>query len=277
MRILTIAGAIACLALIGVGSVQAQQGPPAVAAKPAAAPSPAASPDQSYILGPADVIEVSVLGRTDYVFRDRIASDGTIQLQFLGVVPAGGRTIEQLSDQVAQALDKGGFFTHPVIKVDIVSYASRYVVVLGNVRTPGLVPVDRAYHLSEMIARVGGVTEAGAAYVILRPQHGPERRLNVAMLATGDADEDPLVAPGDKIYSPAADVFYISGQIKSPGAFGILPDMTVRMALARAGGVTDSGNERGVSLTRAGKKIAHVDLDGKVAPGDVMVVPERLF
>ena len=259
-----------------------QAAAPVGVAKPTATSTPMASggdvsTDKTYILGPADVIEVSVLGRSEYTTRARISEDGTIQLQYLGVVNAATKTAAQLSDEVAAALEKGGYFAKPVVRVDVVSYASRYVTVLGNVVTPGLVPVDRAYHLSEIIARVGGIKEAGADYVVLRPQHGDERRITIATLATGAASDDPLVAPGDKIYSPPAEVFYVTGQVKLPGGFPIMPDMTVRMALSRAGGLTDSGSDKKVTITRKGQKIGHVDLDSKLQPGDVVLVGERLF
>ncbi len=271
---------MALLAIVAPLGAATQPAPPstAVAEQPAAAAgvSPAAT-EQSYILGPSDVIEVNVQGRTDYASRQRIGADGSIQLQFLGSIQAANKTTRQLGEEIAAALDRGGYFTRPVVTVEVSSYASRYVVVLGNVGAPGLVPVDRAYHLSEIVARVGGIKESGADYVILRPHNAAERRLSIAALATGDLSDDPFVSPGDKIYSPAAEVFYISGQIKAPGAYAILPNMTIRMAISRGGGITDSGNEGRLTVTRSGRKLDRVDLESKIEPRDVVVVGERLF
>jgi polysaccharide export outer membrane protein len=84
------------------------------------------------------------------------------------------------------------------------------------------------------------------------------------------------VSPGDKIYAPPADLFYVSGQVKSPGTFTVLPGMSVRMALSRAGGVTDLGSDRAVKITRDGKAIKP-SLDSPIQAGDVVVVGERLF
>jgi polysaccharide export outer membrane protein len=244
---------------------------------PAAAGTQAALADQSYILGPGDVIEISVLGRTDFTTRSRIGQDGTIQLPFLGAVSASNITGRALSDQVARKLETGGYFSHPIVKVDIVSYASRYVIVLGQVATPGLVPVDRPYRLSEILARVGGVKDSGANYVVLRSEKGPERQVPIETLATGNDAQDPFVAPGDKIYSPPAEVFYVSGQVKTPGAYALLPGMTVSMAIARGGGVTEEGSIKALKLTRHGVSRGHVDLNAKVEPGDVLNVGESLF
>jgi polysaccharide export outer membrane protein len=232
---------------------------------------------QTYVLGPADVVEVSVLGRQDFDVKGRIGEDGTIRVPYLGAVKAADKTTVQFADELGRALETGGYYAHPIVKVDIVAYASRYVTVLGQVGTPGLIPVDRAYRLSEIMARVGGVKETGAPYVILTPAHGQQRQIYVKELATGDLKDDPYVSPGDKIYSPEAELFYVSGQVKQPGVFPLLPDLTFRMALSRAGGVTDSGSDKNFTVTRAGKKMTHVDPDSKVMPGDVILVPERLF
>ncbi len=254
----------------GPATNAANAGPDQVAAAPNGA-------SQEYVLGAADVIEVSVLGRPDFDVKGRIGEDGTIQTPYLGAVKAANKTTVQFADELAKALETGGYYAHPIVKVDIVSYASRYVTVLGNFGSPGLIPVDRAYRLSEIVARVGGIKETGASYVIFTPAHGDQRRIFVRDLATGDLKGDPYVSPGDKIYSPEAELFYVSGQVKSPGAFGVVPDLTFRMALSRAGGLTDSGSDKNITVTRAGKKLTHVDLDTKVEPGDVILVPERLF
>lgn len=250
-----------------------QTSAPAQSAAPAAAP----ALDDTYILDANDVIEVSVLGRTDFTTRARIGSDGVIQLPYLGPVVATKKTTKQLADEIGHALEAGGYFAHPILKVEVVSYGSRYAVVLGSVTTPGLVPIDRAYRLSEMIARAGGVRAEGADYVILRPVGGPEKRYSIVGFATGDASEDPYVQSGDKIFVPPADQFYVSGEVKSPGAYALASDMTIRMAISRGGGLTDSGSEHRVRVTRRGVKLDHPDLDSKIEPGDVIVVGQSIF
>jgi polysaccharide export outer membrane protein len=253
--------------------------PISASAQTATAPAAAsgAGADQTYILGPADVIEVSIPGRTDFTTRGRIGENGAIELPYLGSVPAAGRNPGQLSKEIAKALEAGGYFSKPTVSVQVASYASKYVTVLGEVTSPGLVPVDRAYRLSEIIARVGGIRDTGADYVILRPEKGPERRLPLATLATGDESQDPYVSPGDKVYSPKSDLFYVSGQVVAPGAYTLVPDMTLRMAIARAGGVNAEGSLGKVVVTRHGAKLRQRNIDAKAEAGDIIVVGERLF
>jgi len=233
--------------------------------------------DASYVLGPQDVIEVAVLGRSDFTTRARVGEDGMIQLPFIGTLQAAKKTTTQLSTDISQALEKGGYFSNPILRVEIVAYASRYVTVLGAVTTPGLVPVDRAYHLSEILARVGGAREDAADYLIVRPENGAERHYSIRGLVTGDASQDPTVSPGDRILIPKGDLFYISGQVKSPGAYGLESGMTLRQAIARGGGLTDIGSDHGVKVTGADGKARRLQLDDPIGPKDVIVVGERLF
>jgi polysaccharide export outer membrane protein len=232
---------------------------------------------QDYLLGPADVIEVDLLGQPDFTTKERIGEDGMIRLPMIGSVRADDQTAAQLGDTIAEKLKAGGFYAAPIVKVDVSSFGSRYVTVLGSFGTPGLVPIDHPYRLSEIVARVGGVKDTGADYVVYRPRHGDERKIKIADLATGDVKDDPYVSPGDKIYSPPVDLVYVSGQVKGPGAFPITPGMTVRMALARGGGITDQGSYGKIQLTRDGVRQGRVDLDAPIRPGDVLVVGERLF
>jgi polysaccharide export outer membrane protein len=252
-----------------------------VAAQTPAPPKPLApaisAADRAYVIGPDDVSEVSVLGRSDFTTRGRVGQDGTIQLPYLGSVKVGNQTAEQLGEALQHSLEGGGYYAHPIVKVEIVSYASRYVVVLGSVATPGLVPIDRPYRLSEIIARAGGIREGGADYVELKTANGPEKDIPVATLATGAAESDPFVSPGDKIYVPEAQLFYITGQVKSPGAYPMVAGITLRMALSRGGGLTDAGSERRIEVVRHGKRLEHVDLDAPIEPGDVVKANEGLF
>lgn len=231
---------------------------------------------KSYVLGAEDVIEVDVLGRQDFRTRARIRADGLVQLPLIGSVQAANRTSIQLSEDIAAALTRGGYFARPIVTVDIVSYASRYVIVLGSVGSSGLVPVDRAYRVSEILARVGGVKEGAADYVVLTRANGQDMKLKIVDLATGGESEDPFVQPGDKLYAPSAEFVYVNGQVNSPGAYALTSDMTLRMAIARGGGVNASGSERRVRVTRGGRPTP-VGLEDKVQPGDVIVVGERLF
>jgi polysaccharide export outer membrane protein len=247
------------------------------ASPPTSAASAPSLTDQGYKIGADDIVEIDVLGQSDFKSRVRVKTDGTVPLPFLGNVAVAGETPITLAQRVSKMLRDKGIYENPVVNVELVSYASRYVIVLGEFGSPGLVPVDREYRVSEIVARVGGLRASGAPYVIVTRANHEEMKLPFDKLASGSAADDPYVAPGDKLFVPIADKFFIYGAINSPGEFVLSDNMSLRKALARAGGVSPSGSEKRVKIFKNGIEEKKVDLERIVQPGDVIVVGERLF
>lgn len=275
------------VAMVPVAAAQEQAAPaqdqvaPPVVPVPSAAPAantPAAEADPvAYVLGVGDVIETSLIGRGEWKARVKIQVDGSVTLPLIGRVEASNRTSLQLADELKTKLKSGGFFANPVVSVEIASYASRYATVLGDVGQPGLVPMDREYRMSEVLARVGGVRDSGADILSLRRETGEELTLSIHDLATGGPDKDPQVLPGDKIFVPAATMFFIYGQVNSPGTHKLDRAMSLRQAIARSGGLTPSGSEKRIKVYRNGQEIEKYSLGDTLQGGDVVVVGERFF
>jgi polysaccharide export outer membrane protein len=241
----------------------------------AAAPAHA---DAGYVLGADDTITVQVYGQPDAGVTTRIKADGTIVMPLIGTVKAEGTTQLQLADIIKDKLVKGGFFKDPFVNVEIGAYVSKTVNVAGKVSTPGIYPLDKDYTVLEILLKSGWVREQGAGYVYLRrAKGGDEVKLDAEALVRGAPDKNLKLAAGDTLFVPDAETFFISGAIGHPGTFPILRDMSVRQALALAGGVTAAGSERKVALIRGGGKEVPAKLDDPVQKGDVYIVKERLF
>jgi polysaccharide biosynthesis/export protein len=271
---------IATCLLFAVMATSAAAQQPAQGGQPAtASPQAPLVSDPDYALGEGDVVEVLVVGSSEFNSRARVARDGSVVLPLIGPVQAAGQSPSALAEKVAAALKAGGYYANPIVRVELIGIRSRYVTVLGNITTPGLIPLDRPYRLSEIIARVGGKTASGVEYVVLTRANGESKRYPLEMLATGGPDQDPTVQAGDKIWVPAAqsEVFYISGEVKNPGAFEVQGEMTVRIALAKAGGLTENGSDKRITLVRNGKTVKGANLESKVESGDVITVNARLF
>ncbi len=257
--------AFLALALLGATPALAQT----------AAPAPAAY--AGYRLGADDTVQVIVYGQSEFNVTTRVKADGTIVMPLIGIVKAEGETNITLARLVTEKLVAGGYLRQPLVNVEIGSYVSRSINVAGNVTSPGIFPLDRPYHVLEMLLKAGWVRADGASFVYLRRQGQPEQRLDVEQLVRGTAGSDPALAPGDTLFVPPAETFFIYGQVNSPGMKAILPGMTIRQALALSGGVTASGKADKVGLVRAGGKEVDADPSQKVQSGDVIVVKERLF
>ncbi len=250
----------------------------ALAAVSLAAVAPVTAKDSGYVLGPNDTITVQVYGQPDAGVTTRIKADGSIVMPLIGTVKAEGETQLELAATIKTKLVKGGYFKDPFVNVEVGAYVSKTVNVAGKVASPGVYPLDKDYTVLEILLKSGWLREQGASYIYLRrASDGKEIKLESEALVRGSPDKNVQLAAGDTLFVPDADTFYVYGQISRPGVFPITPNMTLRQALAIAGGVTASGSERKVALIRGGAKEVNASIDEPVRKGDVYIVKERLF
>jgi len=109
---------------------------------------------------------------------------------------------------------------------------------------------------------------------------GDAIRIDLQKLQTGALVQNLTLRPGDTIFVPRALTVFVSGNVRMPGEYVIRVGMTVRQALALAGGVTDRGSTRRVQIIRLvdGKEMTlNGDLQKIVEAGDTIVVNERFF
>ena len=75
---------------------------------------------------------------------------------------------------------------------------------------------------------------------------------------------------------------YVMGEVRNPGSYNFVTDMTIRNAAAIAGGFTYRANQKAMNILREGAddttiKIEDVPPEQKIAPGDIILVRERFF
>lgn len=239
-----------------------------------------------YIIGAGDVIRISVFQNPDLAMETRVGDSGTITFPLIGSVELGGLTIPAAELRIATGLRDGGYVVQPQVNIQLLQVRGSQVTVLGMVGRPGRYPIETTNtKLSDMLAIAGGVVPAGSDVLVLSGvRDGKPMRMEIdipAMFQKGDFSKDILLRGGDTIYVDRAPLFYIYGEVQRPGSYRIERGMTVRHALAQAGGVSLRGTERGLRLYRRdaeGKAaISEPDHDAAVRPDDVFHIRESLF
>src|SRR3569623_1747459 len=103
----------------------------------------------------------------------------------------------------------------------------------------------------------------------------------MVILKHGKAEDNVNVAIGDVVFVPPAPVFYVYGEIQSPGVYKLQRDMTVLQALAVGGGLTPRGTDNAYKIIRlvVGVQVQTLDsrLSDLVKEDAVILVKERLF
>lgn len=88
-----------------------------------------------------------------------------------------------------------------------------------------------------------------------------------------------ILVPGDTI-EVERHLFYILGQVNKPGSYTYIKEMTLRMAVAIAGGFTRRANEDQIIVIRNqdGQQVTlELEQSSNVLPGDSIEVDRRLF
>src|SRR2546426_3046655 len=160
------------------------------------------------------------LGSNDYVSfrvvedRDgesqhlRVNDNGELEVPYIGLVPAAGRTCKDLAYAIKNALEKEYYYHATVIlAVDRVSEKSRgKVYVYGSVKGQGPqeIPPDEAYTVSKAVIRAGGFGDfANKRKVKLTRKNGQDFTVDLKrIIEEGHTEEDVVVQPDDQIYVP---------------------------------------------------------------------------
>jgi polysaccharide export outer membrane protein len=257
----------------------------------AQAATPVAVANAAYVLGPLDQIEINIANFTDLTTRTRIDTDNSVVLPLIGRVTIGGMSAAAAATVIEQRYREGGFINAPSVRVEVVEYQSRKVSVLGQVNTQGMIPLDRAYSVAEILARAGGLSpDAADTAVIIRPTAiGTDERIPVDLTQLVTATAIPAgaggaslrIQPGDTIFVPRAPTFSVVGAVNHAGVYRLVAGMTVQQALATAGDIARVGTRSGLKIRRAkpggAPELIPAGLDDPVEPGDVIVVRERVF
>jgi polysaccharide export outer membrane protein len=97
----------------------------------------------------------------------------------------------------------------------------------------------------------------------------------------GGASPDPVLQPDDLVYVERAPQYYIYGQVQRPGMYGVDRGLTVAQAIAKGGGLTLRGTDRGVRLQRrqadGRMAVQEARLDEPVRPDDLLIIRESIF
>jgi len=160
-------------------------------------------------LGPNDFVSFRVVeDRDNESQRLRVNDNGQLEVPYIGLVQAAGRTSKELAFNIKSVLEKEYYYHATVIiAVDHVSEKSRgRVYVIGSVKGPGPqeIPPDETYTVSKAVIRAGGFGDfANKRKVKLTRKGGQEMIVDLKrVIEEGRTDEDVTVQPDDRIFVP---------------------------------------------------------------------------
>jgi polysaccharide export outer membrane protein len=137
---------------------------------------PIATDDPNYVIGPQDVVDISVWKEPDLTRTIPVRPDGKISMPLVNDVQAAGLTPLQLAGQITNGLRK--FVNEPQVTVIVTQINSQRVYLLGEVNRAGAYPLLPQMTILQALSSAGGFTIFAhvKGIYLLRTENGKQQK-----------------------------------------------------------------------------------------------------
>ena len=169
---------------------------------------PESNPIQQYLIGPGDILEVSVWNEPDLSKTVTVRLDKRISLPLIGDVVVTGITLKDMSNILTHKFSK--YISNPNVVVILKESKSKRYYLIGRVNQPGEFPLDFPLTVLQALARAGGFTEWAVTkdILIMRSSDwvsgkGSIQRFDYPAVIKGkNLQQNIKIMPGDTIVVP---------------------------------------------------------------------------
>jgi len=259
---------------------------------------------QPYVIGPGDSLYITVWDHPELTSpagpqqqpsaNGRLVSpDGSLFYPYAGVIQAGGRTLQQLRDELTHKLAK--YVENPQVDVNVIAYGSQRVTLRGAFLKTEPQPITVVpLTLAQAIGAAGINTEQANLSDLVLTRDGHDYHLDLDALNRAPQGPGHIwLRAGDAIYLGFNDrqQAYVMGEVTRPQAITFKTDnLSLTQALGQAGGLSQTTSKgkavyviRGVeNMEKAPATIYQLDASSPAAfalaanfdvhPGDVVFV-----
>lgn len=217
--------------------------------------------------------------------RYPIAADGTITVKYLGFIHVAGKAPAEIQQMLISGMTEKAIYPPGVISVvaTVLPDDRRFVIIAGRVQSPGekrLFPEQMT--VIKAIAASGGLLPSAGDIEIRRP--GVDQAINITGTQL-QAGADLNLVDGDTLIVRQALVFFVNGEVLTPGQKVWRPGLTVLQAVALAGGLTPKGRLSHIMRPvkdANGKilkyeKIKNIKNQTEILPDDQLVIVAKWF
>lgn len=250
---------------------------------------------EEYRLQQTDIIRMSIYQEEDMLTESLIGKSGTVSFPLIGAVEVKGLTVKEAQKKIKTLYEKD-YFVDAKVRVAVVSYAKKWVIVSGAVENPGNVPYpeEGTINLASAVAMAGGIVEDGnsRSITVARKKGGSAKYSlsgngKITLLPGDTVVVARLPRPKEAVDRTAT----VSGEVRNPGNIKLpaTGKVDILTAVAQAGGYSKIANQKECILQRktaTGHKAFTINLrdvrNGKVKmvfvyQGDIVIIKESRF
>ena len=238
----------------------------------AAVQEPVATPQTTaaaaYVVGPGDILEVTVIDQADVSRSTTVQPDGRFTMPLLGDIEVAGKTVAEIQRIITEALSKD-FLVNPQVEVRVREYASQFALVLGEVMNPGRRALRGGTRLIDVLIESGGFRPGASGEILVQRTDGTfpggEKAIrfrlgNTAGMSEKDRTNAELPLKNGDVVTAAPKYFVtVDGEVARPGRVLVENDLTLLGVIAESGGLAKFASSK-VRIIR--KKTEGVDLTG---------------
>jgi polysaccharide export outer membrane protein len=109
---------------------------------------------EDYVIGPGDVLAISIWKEDALSRVVKVLPDGTISFPLIGELTAGGKSLSALKQEVNDKLKR--FVPDPILSVSVQEVNSMMIYVIGKVNSPGRFVLNGYVDVLQALATAGG-------------------------------------------------------------------------------------------------------------------------
>jgi protein involved in polysaccharide export with SLBB domain len=259
------------------------------------------APSGPYRVGPGDKLDIEVAENVDTRRVTKVMPDGMLYYDVADGINVKGMSTREISTALATQLEDE--YVGPVVSVNVANADSQRFWLLGQIKSPGAYPIQKPTTVIDAISQGGGLpsfdenNETGKSEaadlkrsILIRNSHLIPVNFD-ALIREGDMSQNVYIQPGDYLFIPslAARSIYVLGEVVSPGPVFFEEGVTLRTAVATAGGFDSNAVKSKALILRGGirdPKVAVVNIDAVMQGnepdlllegGDLVWVPRTVW
>jgi polysaccharide biosynthesis/export protein len=206
------------------------------------------------VISLGDTLDVQVFGVPELSGKVRVDQFGNLLLPLGGPIHVAGLSAAQASELITERLKSDRFIKQPLVTVFVNEYTTQNVLLLGEVKRTGPVPIYGTQSLYAVLSAGGGFTATvGSTITITHPgQPDAPEIVHINSLNYQPILETTAVRPGDTVVVSTAEVVWVVGGMNRQGPIP-MPNgvpLSLLQLLSTANGPTQSAKTSKAAIIR---------------------------
>jgi protein involved in polysaccharide export with SLBB domain len=220
---------------------------------------------KGYIIGANDELLIDLSGNSEASYELKVSPEGTIKVEYVGIIPLAGLTIEAATTRIKSRMAKvysGLASGNTRLNVAIGNIRSIKVILTGEVKTPGTYTLPSLATVFNALYSSGGPTENGSFRAIELIRSGKKIAILdiYEFLMKGEIATNLKLQDQDIIRIPVYQSrIEMVGEVKRPGIYELKTGESYANLLNYAGGFTENSYQARV------KVLKNTDTERKIA------------